>query len=113
MEGIRKEMRPRGFQIITSTIARPNKQHAVLRGFELGSEDAAQPIELAQDLGTADHRHRGDGDADLAAHATQHDDGEHNGAFHEGEGSRTNEALARGEERRRRSRRSPHRWQKP
>ena len=33
-------------------------------------------FELAQQLGAADHHDGGDGDADLAAHAAEHDDGE-------------------------------------
>ena len=38
-------------------------------------------------------------DADLAAHAAQHDDGEDDGALDEGEALRADEALAGGEER--------------
>ena len=42
---------------------------------------------------------RGQHDADLAAHAAEHDDREDGGAFLEGEALRADEALARREER--------------
>ena len=39
------------------------------------------------------------GDAELRAHAAEHDDGENGRRFHEGEALRADEALAHGEER--------------
>ena len=43
--------------------------------------------------------HRGDGNADLGAHAAEHDDGQDDGALQKREELRIDEALARAEER--------------
>ena len=40
------------------------------------AEDVLEEIEFAQHLEAADHDDRGERDADLAAHAAEHDDGE-------------------------------------
>ena len=92
--------------------AEAEQQHAILRRLEIGAEHLLEPVELAQDLGAADHGEGGDGDADLAAHAPQHDDRQHHGALHEGEGLRADEALACARRTSRRSRRSRRRWQR-
>src|SRR5207237_5057018 len=61
-------------------------QHAVLGRIEIIAEDVFEEIELAHDLGAADHRDRRDRDADLAAHAAEHHDREDRCRFQEGEG---------------------------
>ena len=46
--GSRVEISPRGFQIMISTIASAEQQHAVLRRIELAAEYHFQEVELAQ-----------------------------------------------------------------
>ena len=82
-----------------STMAKPNSSMRYWVGSKVGAENCFEEIELAQDLGAADHDDGGDHDADLAAHAAEHDDGEDGRRFEEGEGFRRDEACARGEER--------------
>ena len=61
-------------------------QHAVL-------------LEAAKQFEAADHGQCGERDAELRAHAAEHDDREHQRRFLEGEGFRADEALPGGEER--------------
>ena len=56
-------------------------------------------VEIAEQLGAAEHHQGGERDAELAAHAAEHDDRQHQRAFDEGEDFRADEALARREER--------------
>ena len=77
----RAETKPRGFQIMISTMARPNISMRYCVGSKSVPKICFEEIELAQDLGAADHHDGGDGDADLAAHAAEHDDGEDGGRF--------------------------------
>ena len=84
--GARWPISPRGRQIISSTMASAEHQHAVL-------------VEAAEQLEAADHGERGERDAELRAHAAEHDDREHQRQFLEGEGFRADETLPRREER--------------
>ena len=56
-------------------------------------------LQLAEQLRQADQQDGGDDHADLAAHATQHDDGQDHRGFDEGEALGADEALPGGEER--------------
>ena len=60
--------------------------------------DRAQEIELAQQLEAADQEHRRQRDADLRAHAAEHDDGQNRRRLDEGEALGADEALPHGEE---------------
>ena len=75
-DGSRVEIRPRGSQIMISTMAKPNSSMRYWVGSKSWPEDQLQEIEFAHDFGAADHDDGGDRDADLAAHAAEHDDGE-------------------------------------
>ena len=82
-----------------STMAKPKISMRYWVGSKVCAEDLLEEIEIAHDLGAADHDDGGDGDADLAAHAAQHHDREDGRRFQEGEGFRRDETLPRGEER--------------
>ena len=99
IDGKRVETRPRGFQIIMMTIAAPNSSMRYCVGSKSCAEDRLHPVEFAHQFGNADHHRRGDGDAELRAHAAEHDDGENGRRFDEGEAFRADETLTHGEER--------------
>ncbi len=92
-------MMPRGFRIIISTMPAPKISILYCTGSKLGPKIGLQEIELAQQLGSADHDHGRDGNPDLRAHAPEHHDGEDRGRLDKGEGLRADESLAHGEER--------------
>ena len=56
-------------------------------GSKVGPKKSAEEIELAHDLGAADHRDGRDRHADLAAHAAEHNDRQDGGRLQEGEDS--------------------------
>ena len=95
--GSRLVTRPRGRQIMISTMAKPNSSMRYCMGSKVRAEKRFQEIEFAQEFDAADDRHGGDSDADLRAQAAKHDDGQNNRRFHERKGFGRDEALSRGE----------------
>ena len=79
-------IRPRGRSTMISDQRQAEDQHA-----ELGEVADESPE-------AADHHDRGQRDAELGAHAAEHDDREDSRRFDEGEALRADEGLARGEE---------------
>ena len=89
-------------QIIITTMARPKSSMRYCAGIEIRMPKICLQVRhpsLAQHLGAADQHHRGERDADLRAHAAEHDDREDGRRFDEGEALRADEALAHREER--------------
>ena len=74
-------------------------QQAVLVRVEALAEDRFQEAEVAQELRPADEHDGRDGDAELRAHAAEHDDRQDDRRFEEVEALGRDEALAHGEER--------------
>src|SRR5437762_1658828 len=66
----------------------PEQQEAVLAGVEVRAEDYFHETEFTQQFHAADHDERGRGDTEEAAHAAEHDDGQHHHRFHEDEALR-------------------------
>ena len=96
--GSRVEIRPRGFQIMINTMARPKISMRYCVGskslpktcFRKSSSRSSSVPPIIAIAAMAHARER--------AHAAEHDDGEDDRRFHEDEGFRRDEALARREE---------------
>src|SRR3546814_7747251 len=72
----------------------------VCASYRAGAErQHAIGLELAEELRHADQQQRRQHDAELAAHAAEHDDGDDHRRFDEGETLGADEALAGGKER--------------
>ena len=97
--GSRVPTKPRGFQIMIDTMARPNSSMRYWVGSKSGPKICLRKSSSRRISVPPIMHDRRDRDADQRAHAAEHDDGQDDRRFQEDEGFRADEALARGEER--------------
>ena len=104
IDGERVETKPRGLHHHHHHHREAEQQAAILRGIEIGHAEIGRHQSFSQPSSRSISKppisaHRGERDADLRAHAAEHDDRQDRRRFVEGEALRADEALPHREER--------------